>query len=163
MSSPYEIDLSNTFKSYVSTPASQINLGYTLISFWYTSAFYLGLFLVALALMIIGLRTDFRQGNESKRSIVILAYVGVGLMLFSLYSTVGSFYEITSRINNDIKNRRECSLFSRELPNEVVKRYTREFTEGERLNNQLARAISNQREAYKFEGQSSADLKIPDM
>lgn len=159
MSSPYEIDLANTFRSYISTPATQINLGYTLISFWYTSAFYLGIFLVALSLMILGLRVDYRQGNKSKRSLVVLAYVGIAMILFSLYSTVGSFYEITTRINNDIKTKANCSLFSRELPNDVINRYTKEFTESERLNNQLAGAIQKQRDAYRFEGQSSADLR----
>lgn len=160
MSSPFEVDLANTFKSYISTPATQINLGYTLISFWYTSAFYLGLFLVAIALLILGLRVDYRQGNMSKRPIVILAYVGVGLMLFSLYATVGSFYDITMRINSDIKTRGACSLFSRELPNEVVKRVTGEFTIASKLNDDLARSIAKQRQLYKNTETTSADLQV---
>jgi len=160
MSSPFEVDLSDTFKSYISTPATQINLGYTLISFWYTSAFYLGIFLIAICLLVLGLRVDYRQGNRTKQPIVIVAYIGVGLMLFGLYNTVGSFYNITSRINTDIRTKGACSLFSKELPSEVVKRVTGEFTIASELNDRLARSINKQRLENKNQDASSADLKL---
>lgn len=156
----FEVDLANTFKSYISTPATQINLGYTLISFWYTSAFYLGLFLIAIALLVLGLRVDYREGNKTKQPILVVAYVGVGLMLFGLYNTVGSFYNVTARINTDIRARGACSLFSKELPSEVVKRVTGEYTIARTLNDKLAQSISKQRQDSKNQDASASDLAV---
>lgn len=156
MSAPYENDLSNTFKSYISTPASQINLGYTLTSFWYTSAFYLGLFFVSVALLILGLREDYNQGNVSKKPVVILAYVGVSLILFSLWTTVSSFYGIVQRITVDIRKDPKLSLFQRETTQNVLNKYESEYTEADNLNSALEKLIFK-KNLQKNESFTSAD------
>lgn len=137
----FENDLSNTFKSYISTPASQINLGYTLTNFWYSSAFYLGIFFISISLLIIGLRQDYNQGNISKRPIAILAFIGVGLVMFSLWTTVTSFYGTVLRINSDIRKDTKLSLFQKETTQNVLNKYESEFTEADNLNTALEKLI----------------------
>lgn len=145
----------------MSTPANQINLGFTITSIYYVFPFFFGLFLISIALLIMGLRVDYSQGNQSKQSLCILAFVGLAMILFSLWTTVSSFYGVVARIEKDIKLYKDCSLFSKDNPKSVITRYRLEYEESDRLNGALANSIrKSRRERKDDEGPGSADLDV---
>ena len=111
MSAPFAADFSETFKTYVSDPTKQLNLGYTVVSFWYIAAFFLGLFLVTVAFVIVGIRKEYRAGNKSKKGLMTLVWVGFALMLFGLWTTINSFYTVVAKINANVRQNKGCSLF----------------------------------------------------
>lgn len=111
MSAPFAADFSENFRSYVSDPAKQLNLGYTIVSFWFVAAFFLGLFIVAIALIVMAVNSNYRNGNKSKKGLMTLVWIGFGLMLFGLWTTINSFYRIVAKINANIRQNKGCSLF----------------------------------------------------
>lgn len=120
MSAPFSTDFSDNLKTYVSDPSKQLNLGYSVISFWYVAAFFLGLFFVAAAFIAMVFKKNYREGTDSKRPLVILIWVGFGLMVFGIWSSISSFYTIVSRINTNVRVNKECSLFMPESAQTAV-------------------------------------------
>ena len=140
---PFAKDFTKTFKSYVSTPASQVNLGYTLTSFWYTAAFYLGILMILTVLLVFGLNANLHNNNTTKRPLVVVAMVGVAMILFSLWGTVTSFYSTVTRINRNVKADRECSLFLPDTPAALYKKLASEATEDEIINTRLSATVNS--------------------
>ena len=120
MSAPFSTDFSDNLKTYVSDPSKQLHLGYSVISFWYVAAFFLGLFFVAAAFIAMVFKKNYREGTDSKRPLVILIWVGFGLMVFGIWSSISSFYTIVSRINTNVRVNKECSLFMPESAQTAV-------------------------------------------
>lgn len=120
MSAPFSTDFSDNLKTYVTDPSKQLNLGYSVISFWYVAAFFLGLFFVSAAFIAMVFKKNYREGNDSKRPLVILIWVGFGLMVFGIWSSISSFYTIVSRINSNVRVNKECSLFMPESAQSAV-------------------------------------------
>jgi hypothetical protein len=104
-------DVSQIYNRYVNNPSKQVNLGWTVVSLFYVLAVFVGLFLVAMALVVMCTNPSISQGQSSKKPMVIVAYIGLGLVIYGVWSTVQSFYTIVAKINSNIRNNGECSLF----------------------------------------------------
>jgi hypothetical protein len=103
-----------------SDSTKQLNLGWTVTSWIFTAAFLVGLFLVAILLILLAVKPEYRNGDVSRKSIIILGWVGFGLMLFGLWSTINSFYTVVRKINQDVRVKRGCSLFNPENARNAV-------------------------------------------
>ena len=137
MSSPFEASLLNSVNNYLSNPSKQINIGYTVVSFWSTGGFFLGLFLIIISLLIMILNNDYLHNNVSKNGLVVLAWVGLALVLTSLWSTIGSFYRCVGRINDNVKLKRNCSLFRPENPENALEVLASETLKEENVRNYI--------------------------
>lgn len=143
MSAPFSTDFSDNLKTYVSDPSKQLNLGYSVISFWYVAAFFLGLFFVAAAFIAMVFKKNYREGTDSKRPLVILIWVGFGLMVFGIWSSISGFYTIVSRINTNVRVNKECSLFMPESAQTAVDI----LASSSLLNQNVADVVEKRREA----------------
>lgn len=108
------------FAKSSSDATKQLNIGWTVTSYILTGSFLIGLLLIALLLVILAVQKDYRENNKSKKDIVILGWVGFGLLIFGLWGTIGSFYGVVQKINQDVKLKRGCSLFNPENARNTV-------------------------------------------
>ena len=108
------------FAKSSSDATKQLNIGWTVTSFILTGSFFIGLLLIAMLLVLLAVQKDYRENNRSKKDIVILGWVGFGLMIFGLWGTIGSFYGVVQKINQDVKLKRGCSLFNPENARNAV-------------------------------------------
>ena len=111
-SAPFLSDLKDFYKTYVGSPSKQLNMGWTLTSFMYTFAFFLGLILVLAAFVIMLAAEKYRIGSESKLPLLILAYIGIAMVLFGVFMTTNNFASVTSRIDASVRADGDCSLFA---------------------------------------------------
>ena len=161
MSDPLN-DINMVIKNYISTPFTQINLGYAITSFWTLACFYLGIFLISLSFLIIGLNASYRQGDASKKALAILAMFGVFFVIFGILLTVYSFSSTVDKIENDIKKNRDCSIFVKETPKNVLKRFAAEQEQGHKISMLLeeqAEKYRNLNKIEKFNEATSLDLE----
>jgi len=100
--------------------SKQLNLGWTVTSWIFTAAFFLGVFLVAMLLVVLAVKPEYRNATSSRKGIIILGWVGFGLIIFGLWSTINSFYQVVQKINQDVRIRRGCSLFNPENARNAV-------------------------------------------
>jgi len=140
--------ISDAVQRYISNPSKQINLGYTVVTFISTGAFFLGLALIILSLLMITFIPDYRDGNKSKRPLLILAWIGIALCIFGLWTTISSFYRVVYRINKNIKERGDCSLFVRDGADQAIDILTAESIKEDAINMKI------NEEADKFRGAS---------
>jgi len=108
-------------KSWITNPFKQLNLGYTLTSFFYIAALFIGLLLIVILAAILGFNEGYKNGSTSKRQIVILGWVGFGLALLGIWFTIGNFYTVVNKINRNVREYRNCSLFLPENAENAVK------------------------------------------
>jgi hypothetical protein len=120
MSSEYAADLNSVVQKYIMNPGRQINLAATVISFWYIGAFILGVFLLAVSIGVMVFKSSYATGQKTKRPFIVLAWIGFAMILFAIWATISSFYAVVGKINNNIKVKRECSLFQFENPANVI-------------------------------------------
>lgn len=111
-SAPFLSDLKDFYKTYVGSPSKQLNMGWTLTSWLYTFAVFLGLILVLAAFVIMFAAEKYRTGGESKLPLLILAYIGIGMVLFGVFMTTNNFASVTSRIDASVRADGDCSLFA---------------------------------------------------
>lgn len=114
-------DVSGNISRYFSDPTKQINMGWTVTKLYFIAAFYIGIILILTSLLIMTLNADYKNGTKSKRVLIILAWVGVAMVLFGIWSTLGSFYKLASKINLDVRRNPKCSLFSAETAIEAAR------------------------------------------
>jgi hypothetical protein len=115
--------MSSVYEQFVKTQqesSKHINLGWTITSWIYTGSFFLGLLLVAMLLVVLAVKPEYRNNSASKKSIIILGWVGFGLILFGLWTTINSFYTVVQKINQDVRIKRGCSLFNPENARNAV-------------------------------------------
>ena len=105
------LDVGKLYSKYVNNPSKQVNLGWTIVSVFYVLAVFVGLFLMGMSLLIMCTNSSMSSGNSSKKNMVIVAYVGLALLLFGLWSTINSFYGVVAKINSNIRTNGDCSLF----------------------------------------------------
>lgn len=135
---PDAFDISGTFNKYIADPAKQLNLGWTVIPYFYVAAFFIGLLLIAIMAIVLATNQDYRQGNKSKRGLVILGWIGFALVLFALWTTIGSFYKLVGRINTNVKVRGKCSFFQDDTASNTAKRIVADSVLSEGLRNHVA-------------------------
>lgn len=111
MSAPFQVELNSFYTNYVSNPTKQVNLGWTVTSIFFIMAFFIGLVLIGLSYIIMSFNSDYANGTKSKQAVVLLGYVGFGLVLLGLWTTINSFYTVVKKINNNIRADPDCSLF----------------------------------------------------
>ena len=157
MASPFQLDLAETLDMYTVVPSKQLNLGWTVTSLFYTGAFFLGLLLVAITLIVLLAKPEYRNGSESRSGIVALAWVGFGLMLFGVWYTVGSFYNIVQKINMDIRIKKGCSFFNPETPMNAIEKVAADATLADNVRLQIAR----QKNKIQFASEDN-DYETPD-
>jgi hypothetical protein len=158
MSAPFSTDFSDNLKTYVTDPSKQLNLGYSVISFWYVAAFFLGLFFVAAAFIAMVFRKNYREGSDSKRPLIILIWVGFGLMVFGIWSSISSFYTIVNRINTNVRVNKECSLFMPESAQTAVD----VIASSSLLNQNVADVVEKRRQALIGSRGTSDEYGAPD-
>ena len=112
--------------------------------------------------MIIGLNTDFRNNTKSKRPLIIVGMIGLGMILFSLYGTVTTFYTTVTRINRSVKLDKDCSLFLPDTPAALFKKLASEATEDEIIGTRLAANVININRSFGQEGPTSTEQDIGD-
>lgn len=115
--------MSSVYEQFVKAQqesSKHINLGWTITSWIYTGSFFLGLLLVAMLLVVLAVKPEYRNNSASKKSIIILGWVGFGLILFGLWTTINSFYTVVQKINQDVRIKRGCSLFNPENARNAV-------------------------------------------
>ena len=164
MAAPFQLDLAETLDSYAVMPSKQLNLGWTVTSLFYTGAFFLGLLLVAITLIVLLAKPEYRNGSESRSGIVALAWVGFGLMLFGVWSTVGSFYSIVQKINMDIRIKKGCSFFNPETPMNAIEKLAADATLADNVRVRVARQknkVQFSSEADDYENPDYASAVIP--
>lgn len=105
------LDVGKLYSAYINNPSKQVNLGWTVVSIFYVIAVFLGLAFIGLSLLIMCTNESLNSGESTKRNILILAYVGLGLMVFGLWSTINNFYVVVAKINSNIRTSGDCSLF----------------------------------------------------
>jgi len=114
-------NIGENVSKYFANPAKQINMGWTVTKLYYISAFYIGIILVLTSMLVMTLNADYKNGTKSKMPFVIVAWVGVAMILFGIWTTLGSFYTLASRINLDVRRNPKCSLFSAETAIEAAR------------------------------------------
>jgi len=130
-------------QKYITNPGRQINLATTVISSWYTGALFLGAFLIAVALGIMVFKKSYSSGQESKRILLIIAWIGFAMMLFGVWSTINAFYGVVAKINNNIKAKKGCSLFQFENPVNAINIIASEATKDTALNAVVQKEIGS--------------------
>lgn len=108
-------------KSWITNPFKQLNLGYTLTSFFYIAAVFVGLLLIVILCAILPFNEGYKSGSTSKRTIVILGWFGFGITLLGIWLTISNFYGVTNKIKRNIREYRNCSLFLPENAENAVK------------------------------------------
>jgi len=97
--------------SYFTKSGNQINMGWTLTNWWFVILFFIGLFLMFLAFLFIVINRDMVHGLSSKKSLVVLGFFGLGIVIVGALGTMYSFGVAVKRINRNIKELGPCSLF----------------------------------------------------
>ena len=133
MSSEYAADLNGVVQKYIMNPGRQINLAATVISFWYIGAFILGVFLLSVSIGVMVFKSSYATGQKTKRPFIVLAWIGFAMILFAIWATISSFYAVVGKINNNIKVKRECSLFQFENPANVINILASEASKDEQI------------------------------
>ena len=101
--------------------SKQLNLGWTVTNIWYLGAFFLGIILVLIALLILTFNSDYLNSTKSKQGIMILAWVGFAMILVGIWTTLSSFYKVVKRIAADVRRDPKCSLFTVETAVEAAR------------------------------------------
>lgn len=114
MSSAYNDDFFDFYSKYVNDPSKQVNLGWTVVSFAWIAAIFIGLSLMTMTFVIVMLNQNLSNGLTSKRGIMALAYIGFALVLVGIWCTINSFYKVAARIDANVKRNPACSLFVNE-------------------------------------------------
>jgi hypothetical protein len=138
MSAPFEVDVTQTFNRYVRNPLKQLNLGWTITSFWFIAAVAIGLLLIALAFIVTNVQEDYRNGTKSKNPFIILMYIGIALVLFGLFATISNFYRVVKDINTSVRNKGACSFFTTESPKNAARLVASEVTFDKNVNDLIA-------------------------
>jgi hypothetical protein len=110
-----------TFTRYIGNPLKQLNLGYTLTSFFYLAAVFIGALLIFILSFILLFNEGYNNNSVSKRSIVILGWVGFSLVIVGIWLTISNFYTVTNKINKIVRQKRNCALFLPESAESAIK------------------------------------------
>jgi hypothetical protein len=104
-------DFDGAFTKYVTSPAKQLNLGWTVTSYYYSLPVIIGLMLVVFSMLTILYNGDYLSGTKSKMPLVFIAWVGLAMVVIGLYLTIRNFTAVVKRINANIRVHKEDSLF----------------------------------------------------
>lgn len=156
MTTQFSDDVTNVVQKYITNPGRQINLASTVISFWYTGAVMLGIFLIAVALGIMVFKESYVSGQVSKRGLIILAWIGFAMILFGIWATINSFYGVVAKINNNIKAKKGCSLFQFENPVNAINIIASEATKDDALGAVVQKEITGASDYGAYSGYADA-------
>jgi len=121
-------------KSWITNPLKQLNLGYTLTSFFYIAAVFVGLLLIVILAAILAFNDGYLNGSTSKRTIVLLGWAGFGLAILGVWLTIGNFYTVVNKVNRNVREYRNCSLFLPETAENAVKILISEAVGDQKIN-----------------------------
>jgi len=122
-----------TFTRYIGNPLKQLNMGYTLTSFFYLAAVFIGLLLMFILSFILLFNEGYKNNSVSKRAIIILGWVGFSLTLVGIWLTINNFYTVTNKINKIVKQKRNCALFLPESAESAIKILVSEAVADQRI------------------------------
>lgn len=97
MSNPFP-DVSK-LASYAEQPLKQLNLGWTIIRIWNLLFILVGILLLVIAHIVFLLDSDYKNNNKSKTGLLVMCFIGWGLLLVGLVGTISNFYDVVNRIN----------------------------------------------------------------
>lgn len=161
-SAPFTTDLVDTFQNYISNPSKQLNMGWSAVSVWYVAAVVVGILTVAVSLLLLGLDSDYAKGNKSKKSVLVVAWIGFALIVVGIWLTIGNFYKIVKRIDADVQFKGENSLFFRDNAKNAVAKLGREVaaTEGVKVVLSQRRSIAKSNLTPNDDGESGIEYSI---
>jgi hypothetical protein len=120
-SAPFLSDLKEFYASYLGSPSKQLNMGWTVTSFFYTAVFFIGVILILAAFVVMLSTKKLREGADSKLPLVIVAYIGIAMILFGVFMTTGNFAKVVDRINASVRADGDCSLFAPDTADSAAK------------------------------------------
>jgi len=102
---------SQRIAEYFSKTKNQLNMGWNAISFSSSLWFMVGILLIITFFTIVFYNDKYINGTKSKKSVLLLGFLGLGFILFSFIRFYYDFKQIHESIENSIDVYQEDSAF----------------------------------------------------